>query len=367
MTGTPEGDSPPDPLSEVFHELLAELGSLEGRLLAHPGGTGDDAWRCEVYRWIFAIAQVGMDCFVHGDARRPRFVDIVGPGRKWGGDNADAFYQYAPVEPGRRYRVSGRRGDAVYLSLTVYGGPDDGRYSERIVGSVNDRDLTFDEDGRFEFWIGPHQQEGPGVLLAPDAVAAITRDYLAHPGGQRRTEWRIESLDPAPPYREDPADLARRMRAALTWVRDQAAIVPVSLPVPNTVDPPYPVPAATFGWAAGDAAYAMGNFDLEAGQALVLRGRSPACAFWNVCLWNPLLHTYDYAADRVTLNGFEATCGADGSWELVISPAAVAHPNHLSTQGHGRGLVWFRWFLPEVTPEPITARVVDAAQVGGPR
>ena len=31
-------------------------------------------------------------------------------------------------------------GDAVYLSLTVYGGPNDGRYSERIVGAVNSRD-----------------------------------------------------------------------------------------------------------------------------------------------------------------------------------------------------------------------------------
>ena len=40
-------------------------------------------------------------------------------------------------------------GDADYLSLTVYGGPDDGRYSERIVGTVNNRTLDIAEDGSF--------------------------------------------------------------------------------------------------------------------------------------------------------------------------------------------------------------------------
>jgi hypothetical protein len=47
-----------------------------------------------------------------------------------------------PVDPARTYHVSGNRGDAVYLSMTVYGGPDDGRYSDRIVGTLNDRQLN---------------------------------------------------------------------------------------------------------------------------------------------------------------------------------------------------------------------------------
>ena len=42
---------------------------------------------------------------------------------------------------------------------------------------------------------------------------------------------------------------------------------------------------------------------LDADEALVIEGRSPPCAFWNVCLWNQFLHTYDYAYERVTLNG----------------------------------------------------------------
>ena len=41
-----------------------------------------------------------------GRLGRPRFVEIVGPYKKWGGDNADAFYQYARLDPTRTYRVT---------------------------------------------------------------------------------------------------------------------------------------------------------------------------------------------------------------------------------------------------------------------
>jgi hypothetical protein len=104
---------------------------------------------------------------VWADATRPRFVDIVGPYKKWGGDNVDAFYQYAPIDPTRTYRVRGRKGDAVYFSLSVYGGPDDGRYSERIVGTVNDRMLEVAADGRFEITLSPHPHPGAWLRLEP--------------------------------------------------------------------------------------------------------------------------------------------------------------------------------------------------------
>ena len=351
----------------VFAEIMDELRGLEAKLLVHPEMGADEQSACEAYRWLFSITQVALDCFVWGDTAAPRFVDIVGATKKWGGDNSDAFYQHAPVAPGRRYRVSGFRGDAVYLSLTVYAGPDDGHYSERIVGTLNHRDLTFDDEGRFSFWIAPEAvDDGPGIVTDAESVVAITRDYLPDPDGQRRTTWRIESLDPAPPYRLTDDDLARRMTCALTWIRDQAAIVPVgTFGEPNTIEPPYPVPTATFGWAAGDASYAMGGFELDPGQALVVSGRSPECAFWNLCLWNPLLHTYDYDRGRVTINGDRAVHEPDGSWVVVISDEDPGHPNWVSTQGHRTGRIWLRWFLPAATPERLTCRVVPVADVGG--
>ena len=352
-----EGNELAPQTSAVFHDLLDELRSLEGRI-TQTDNPLDELTQLEGYKWVFSILAVGLDAYVWADADRPRFVDIVGPYRKWGGDNADAYYQYAPIDPRRTYRIRGRAGDAVYFSLTVYGGPDDGRYSERIVGTVNNRQVDIGGDGDFEIVVGP--SDDADITLTPDAVCAITRDYLVDPVNGRRVEWHIEAEDPPPSRRETDADLARRFRAALTWLRDQARIVPIGLGEPNSVDEPYPVPTQTFGWAAGDAAYAMGSFDLADGEILVIEGRSPDCAFWNVCLWNQFLHTYDYAYERVTINGGQVVYEDDGSWRIAVAATdpGPSFPNWLSTAGHPRGRIWFRWFLPDETPDRPTAKVI---------
>src|SRR5262245_38748535 len=342
----------------VFRELVAELSELEGKLLDGPVPLADEQSTLEGYKWIFSILQVALDVQVWADPARPRFVDIVGPYKKWGGDNADAFYQFAPIDPARTYRVRGRKGDAVYFSLTVYGGPRDGRYSERMVGTLNDRMLAVDADGRFELTLSPHEHPGAWMRLEADAVAAITRDYVVDARTARRCEWSIECLDPAPPFRERDAELAAKLRAALTWVREQARIVPIPLGEPNSVEEPYPVPQVTYGWAAGDAAYAMGTFDLADDEALIITGRSPDCAFWNMCLWNQLLHTYNYDHERVTINGRQIAYEPDGSWTIVVAPRDPGHRNWVSTAGHARGRIWFRWFHPAETPARPQARVV---------
>ncbi|OBH17831.1 DUF1214 domain-containing protein [Mycolicibacter sinensis] len=348
-------------LSQAFGSLLDEVRAVEQRLLnADP--PLEEADVLDGYRWALSLLRVASEAYIWGDADKPILVDVIGPYLKWGGDNSDAFYQLAPVDPSRSYRVTGNRGDAVYLSMTVYGGPDDGRYSDRIIDTINDRDLAPDADGNFEFIISAQEQQGNWLKLEPDAVFILTRDYLTDPGTDRRVQWRIEALDDTPRRLDSRADLSRRMRAARTWIREQAAMAPVRLPA-NELQVPYPVPSRTVGWAAGDAAYAMGAYELQPGQALIIEGTSPECVFWNLCLWNPFLHTYDYTRERVTINGAHVTYEPDGSWRIVVSDTDPGHPNWVSTAGRSKGLIWLRWFLPEVTPDPLRCRVVDIAEL----
>jgi hypothetical protein len=354
---------PASATSQAFHELIETLRGLETKLAGLPAD--DEQTVLEGYKWMFSILEVALDAYVWADAANPRFVEIVGPYKKWGGDNADAFYQYAPIDPSRTYRVRGRKGEATYFSLTVYGGPSDGRYSQRIVGSVNDRQVSIDEDGTFELILSP---DDPGatrawIKLEPDAVCAITRDYLIDPVRGRRMSWHIESLAPPAQWRERDDELARRFRAGATWLVEQAKIVPIPLGQPNRVDEPYPVPARTYGWAAGDAAYAMGSYQLGDDEALVIDGRSPDCAFWNMCLWNPFLHTYNYDYERVTINGGQIAYRSDGSWQIVVAHRDPGHPNWVSTAGHRRGRIWFRWFLPEDSPARPETAVIPLDEV----
>ena len=158
------------------------MSSFEERFSDGDPALVDEQSVLEGYRWIFTIVQAGMQAHLWADSQRPQFVDIVGRYKKWGGDNSDAFYQYAPIDPTKTYRVRARRADAVYYSLTVYGGPNDGRYSERIVGSASDRDIDDGPDGTIEIMLSPHEHPQPWIKLEPDAVCAITRDYLIEPG-----------------------------------------------------------------------------------------------------------------------------------------------------------------------------------------
>ncbi|MSO37882.1 MAG: DUF1214 domain-containing protein [Acidimicrobiia bacterium] len=343
----------------AVRDLLALLSSLEARFTAGDPAIPDGRSLLEAYRWIFSILQVGTDAHLWADAQRPRFIDIVGPYKKWGGDNADAFYQYAPIDPARTYRVRARRGDAVYFSLTVYGGPDDGRYSERIVGTANDLDALPDADGTIQITLSPHHHDGAWIQLNGDAVCAITRDYMIDADTGQRMQWKIECIDGEGKPNLTDEETARRFRAVHTWIEEQVKITPLAQGAPNVVETPYPVPTTTFGWAAGDAAYAMGSFELAENEALVIRGRSPECAFWNLCLWNPFLHTYNYDYDRVTINGAQVVYETDGSWVIVVAARDPGHPNWVSTQGHRQGRLWFRWFRPDATPECPSTEVVE--------
>ena len=361
-----------DELGQAFHGLLAEVAALEAKFLSSDPPL-DELDVLDGYRLTFSLLRVAVDAYVWGDKDNPRFVDVIGPYQKWGGDNSDAFYQLAPIDPGRRYRVSGNRGDSVYLSITVYGGPDDGHYSNRIVGTLNDRSLHFDDEGNFEFMLSADCPPGPDrekqcLTLDADAVVALTRDYLDNPDTDRRAQWSIESIDPPPRRQDSRADLARRLRAARTWINEQCSFIPTRITPPNEIAEPYPVPEHAYGWSAADAAYAMGAYELRADEALVIEGSSPPCAFWNLCLWNSFLHTYDYTYqrvrhERVTINGSHIVYEPDGSWRIVVSGSDPGHPNWVSTAGRSKGLIWLRWFLPDETPQRPVCRVVTSAEV----
>jgi hypothetical protein len=52
----------------------------------------------------------------------------------------------------------------------------------------------------------------------------------------------------------------------------------------------------------------------------------------------------------------------DGSWRIVVAARDPGVPNWVSTADHPRGVIWFRWFLPESLPERPRTRVVPRDQ-----
>jgi hypothetical protein len=378
VSGTRPAGQPGWESTRAWRELTDGLRELDATFLDGPNAVTGEQSVAEGYRFLATVMGVACDIFLFSDPARPRFVDIntpFRPDRAWGGDNTDAYYAFAPLDPARTYRVSGTRGDSVYFSLTVYNEPEPGQWSDRVVGVVNDSDLECDADGRFAFLVGPTRPagyQGPFIELTPDAAAAVTRDYQVDPHRGRRVDWTIEATDPATTYRYDDRGTAAALRTVLRWIQQMFAIVP--LPVEartdemtlghnspsgaNTFAAPYQVPDANYGWSARDACYSFGQFDLDPGQALVVTHRPPACRFWSLTLWNPYMAGYNNDYARTSINHGTAVPNADGTVTVVIAHDRTDHPNALSTIGHDHGLLAFRWFHAEVVPEMPAVEVV---------
>ena len=370
-------------MTSAWRELLEGLAALDAQFLEGPRAVGDEQTVAEGYRMLTVGLSVALDVYLYADAGRPMFVDVNTPFRRdrsWGGDNTDAYYAMTTLDPARRYRVRGQCGDSTYFSLTVYNQPRPGQWSDRIVGIVNDSDLDFDADGRFEFLMGPSRprgHDGPFIELTGDTHVAFTRDYQLDPRTGRRVTWTIEALDPPGPLVRTDADTAAALRAALGWVQTLFLTVPLTVAprdapqslghntpqLANEFADPYQVPDANFGWSARDACYAFASYRIGHGEALVITHRPPACRFWNLVVWNPFLATEVLTDAHTSINNGAAQPNADGTVTIVVALQDLAHPNAVSTAGHADGALAFRWFLADSVPDRPTVEVLQVADV----
>ena len=194
--------------TEAWHELLDTLRGLDrasSRATAPSTTTGRSPTATGPLATTLGVA---FDTYLFAEPSRPVFLELNTPfrrDRRWGGDNTDAFYRIAPVDPSRRYRISGNRGDAIYFALTGYNEPAPGTWSDKIVLHLNDTDLDIDADGNFSLDIGPVPDiavlDDPRLPGRPRARAARSS------GRSRRSTSRSRSgtATPRPPPRSGPA------------------------------------------------------------------------------------------------------------------------------------------------------------------
>ncbi|MFL6023803.1 MAG: DUF1214 domain-containing protein, partial [Marmoricola sp.] len=215
----------------AWNELLTGLGELQESFLEGDRAVSTETGVVNGYRMLATILGVGLDIYLYPEKSRPVWVDTVTPfrrDRRWGGDNTDAAYAFCVFDPERTYRIWGRRNDSAYFSVTVYNEPAPGSWSDKVIGVVNDSDLTFDADGGFSFYLGaqkPEGYDGPWIQFTPDTAAALTRDYQADPLTGTPVAWKIECLDEPEPVLRSDAATAQALRSTLSWMRTMFAIV----------------------------------------------------------------------------------------------------------------------------------------------
>ncbi len=371
--------------SAAWRELLSAFADFDALFLEGAKAVRGEPAVAEGYQFLATMLGMAFDVNFFADPVAPRFADLLTPfrhDRRWGGDNTDAYYSYAVVDPRRTYRVSGAPNGSAMYSVAVYNEPEPGAWPNRTIGVLYDEQMPLDADGRFSCVLGPVRPagyDGPFIALDGDARGVLTRDYHVDPRPTRRVDWAIEVIEhgglDVQPLKSDAA-VAQSLRAVLRCAQDMFAIVPLVLQerkpaeladgqnlFQNTFAPPYRAGAATHGYSMQNACYALGAYALEPDEALVITSTHPACRFWNLTLWNQYMAAPDLEYGRGGINSGTAVPNSDGTVTIVVSRSLLEHPNALSTKDHPEGLLSFRWFHADELPEPPVATLVPAAEV----
>ncbi|MGI9289182.1 MAG: DUF1214 domain-containing protein [Pseudomonadales bacterium] len=361
---------------KAFAELIATLQEVDKNYLSAAAGITRPGDVADGHRYLMHVLQWALMSETDVSLDHPTFHRMVSPSRKALGDNPDAVYFGASIRGDRSYKITGNKAGAVYTSITIEGGAQDGSYASKTVGAINDSEFDVDEYGNFEIIIGPNPPKKNGLQYPADAASITTRHYFEEKVSvaaelTRHIPMQIEPLEelPPPPTPTDASIAAGITRVSnsvrgrtLEHAKREAGKQPgwVSR-IPNKFNKPEK--PGDMAFAAVDNAYAMAPYVLMPNQALIISGKFPVCRFANIVLWNRFLQTYDYANRQISLNRKQTKVDKEGRFTIVVAHNNPGVDNWIDTEGRHSGLMYWRFLLPEEDVETPQTKVVAFDQI----
>lgn len=356
-------------------ELISLLQEVDKRWASEEWRLGSSEDVSQAHRALMHMLEGGLVTMFENHPSHPVFRRIVTPTRKFSGDNSDAIYYDAPVSPEYSYVVRGTQARAVYVSITIEVGTQDGGMASKTGGVINNTEFDIDSKGHFTLYLGGEKRERNWMALPEGASRITTRHYYEEPVAaaadpSREPLMLIKNTHPTEPPQLSDESIAAGIRRVGQFIRSrtllQKPMAEAKQPSFVSITPnqfPKPAPPGDMGLAALDAHYSLAPFLLGPEEALVIRGRWPDCLFANVCLWNRFQQTYDYSNRNISLNRAQTKLEADGSFVIVLAHRDPKVPNWIDTEGNPFGMVFWRYFLTQVQPETPQAEVVPWDQV----
>ena len=157
---------------DAWRTLLTTLLDAESSYLSPTMGFGlgprDHAENeiAEGLRYLTHVTRLSMELYVEDG---PRFVRFVSPQLKLLGDNPDALYFIARIEPPREYIITGCRTRELYYSLSVHAKAEGGAFP-RVASDINDSNIRLDAVRRTES-LNPRDRAARARLRFPAAHA----------------------------------------------------------------------------------------------------------------------------------------------------------------------------------------------------
>ena len=239
------------------------------------------------------------------------------------------------------YRVSGKLGNAPFLSLEFFDGI-------RQTGSLLARHLDVRPDGRFEVLFGPKDRPGNWLRVVPGTSYLLTREFFGDWETAEPAVLEIEALDASPgDWPVMSADrVAKELEAIGAWlvetVRMFGGMQSTSIRDFANAFKPQAVRADS------DLPTIYHAFwDLAPGECLLIETPAPRADYWGFQLSNSVWNTLDFANRQTSLNNAQGRIDPDGMLRLVVAATDPGAPNWLDTMGHRQGAIHVRLSAPQ--------------------
>jgi len=295
------------------------------------------------------------------DPLNPEFTMIFNPIRKQGGDNSDALYMIAPINGRDCFRVTGNRGSAAYIAISLiqrgaspYGGPA----AQIMYGD----ELARDGDGSFELLISPEKQPGNWLKSTPETYRLTIRQFFGDWEHEEPMAPGIENLSRhEPPPLPTPEGVAQGLVSAANWLKSSTTFWADMLDLwqaqPNTFLSWRDLDDTAVDATPGGTPLIC-YWKVKKGATLIVRVVPPErCTFFNLEFGSYWFETIDYRYRHCALNSHSVVLEDDGSLTVLVAHEDPGFANWLEPAGHEEGYLTLRWMGVLDGPRPETQLV----------
>jgi hypothetical protein len=356
------------PALPQWDDYLAILGQAS-QLLETLDKPEDETRRQELYQLLAKSLAGGMFSAV-SDPDYPDFVPAVSTVLNTVGVNPDFIYAYTKINGNGVYRLSGYRGEGLFLMFDLMAGGL-GVLDELgpSIGVLDVDKFTIGSDGSFDILLSaerPAGYSGDWHPLDPKTRTLNVRQASYHWGVDKEARIAIERVDAqARPRAPDGAEIARRLEALMAYPKFYAGFA--TRHINNLRSGGFINRLQHDDWAGRGGVegqhYYQGIFDLQPGHVLILETELPETVrYWNVQLSDMLWNSVNWMNHQSSLNGAQAVIDSDGRFRAVIAVEDPGVANWLDPGGLSEGSMMLRWNEASSGPVP-TLRSVPLARL----
>ena len=297
--------------------------------------------------------------------RDPDPLAVLGkdPPRRSGIYDPDNISYIAIVDGTKHYRISGKRGNSVDLSVQAISGFPGAGTTGSPTATLLRNQIAVGADGTYTIDVAPTSQPGNWLATVPQTSLISVREAFG--------DW-----SKAVPEQLSIGVVGQRGKPSTTLTNQQMITAIDATTSAVAQQGPYwaglwrsllssfpenqvRTPMPTQGGLAGQLS-SLSAFNLPVDQALVVSVGKSDALYQGFEAADAFGQSLPSATHQSSLNAAQAALGSDGRLHFVVSATDPGVPNWIDTQGHTHGLLFLRW---QELPAPLAAADAPTSKV----